>query len=82
MTTQTPNTMAAATPAPYAHLPIFPADLMRMLGYKHRNSLRVAIRDKKVPPPDVQLSQKTRYWHKATLVNAGLISADGGSAAQ
>lgn len=70
-----------ATPAPYTHTPIFPADLMRMLGYTHRNTLRVAIRDKKVPPPDVQLSQKTRYWHKATLVNAGLIPADGGGAA-
>lgn len=66
------------TSAPYTHLPIFPADLMRMLGYTHRNTLRVAIRDKKVPPPDVQLSQKTRYWHKATLVNAGLIPADSG----
>ncbi len=68
----------AATPAPYAHIPIFPADLMRMLGYTHRNTLRVAIRNKVIPPPDVQLSQKTRYWHKATLVNAGLIPADVG----
>lgn len=75
-------TTPAATPAPFAHLPIFPADLMRLLGYTHRNTLRVAIRDKRIPPPDVQLSQKTRYWHAATLIKAGLISADGGGAAQ
>jgi hypothetical protein len=63
-------------------MPIFPADLMRMLGYTHRNTLRVAIRDKKVPPPDVQLSQKTKYWFRSSLVNAGLIPADGGGSTQ
>ena len=48
MTTPAPHstTTTATAPAPYAHMPIFPADLMRMLGYTHRNTLRAAIRDK------------------------------------
>lgn len=55
--------------------PIFPQDLMTRLGFKHRNTLRVAIKDGKIPKPDVQLSQKTRYWHRSTLVNAGILPA-------
>lgn len=56
-------------------IPIFPADLMKVLGITHSNTLRVQIRDGKVPKPDVQISQKTRYWHRSTLVKAGLLQA-------
>ena len=54
-------------------VPLFAADLMRLLGITHANTLRVKIKNGQVPPPDVKLSQKTRYWHRATLVRAGLL---------
>ena len=54
-------------------IPIFAADMMRLLGIKHGNTLRVKIRDGVIPQPDVKLSQKSRYWHRATLVKAGLL---------
>lgn len=56
-------------------IPIFPADLMRMLGITHASTLLKQIKAGKVPKPDVQISQKTRYWHRATLVKANLIQA-------
>ena len=56
--------------------PIFPADLMTLLGIKHSNTLRVHIKAGKVPPPDVQLTAKTRYWHRSTLVRAGLLDSN------
>lgn len=55
-------------------VPIFPADLMRLLGISHANTLRRYIRDGKVPAPDKVISQKNRYWHRATLESAGLIA--------
>lgn len=60
--------------------PIFPLDLMKQLGIKHPNTLRLQIKSGKVPPPDVRITQKTRYWHRATLVRAGLLppAAKGG----
>lgn len=57
-------------------IPIFPADLMAILGIKHPNTLRLRIKEGKVPAPDVRLTQKSRYWHRATLVQAGLIAKD------
>jgi hypothetical protein len=56
-------------------LPIFPRDLMAMLGIKHANTLRTHIKAGKVPPPDVRLTQKTRYWWRSTLVRAGLVAS-------
>jgi hypothetical protein len=56
-------------------IPIFAADLMRLLGITHPNTLRVQLKDGKIPQPDVRISQKTRYWHRATLVKAGLLPA-------
>lgn len=53
--------------------PIFPRDLMAMLGITHANTLRTHIKTGKVPPPDVQLTQKTRYWWRSTLVRAGML---------
>lgn len=55
-------------------VPIFPADLMRLLGISHVNTLRRYIADGRVPPPDKKISQKTRYWHRSTLERAGLIA--------
>lgn len=50
------------------------ADLMRLLGISHANTLRRYIADGRVPPPDKKISQKTRYWHRSTLERAGLIT--------
>lgn len=61
-------------------VPIFPADLMRLLGISHVNTLRRYIADGRVPPPDKKISQKTRYWHRSTLEQAGLIEAQTASA--
>ena len=59
-----------------ADTPIFSADLMALLGIQHPNTLRTQIKAGKVPPPDVRISQKTRYWHRATLVKVGLLPDD------
>ncbi|CAB5220706.1 hypothetical protein UFOVP241_20 [uncultured Caudovirales phage] len=56
-------------------IPLFPADLMKMLGIKHPNTLRLKIKSGQIPEPDVQLTQKTRYWHRSSLVKAGLLSS-------
>lgn len=57
-------------------IPIFPKDLMAMLGIQHPNTLRLKIKSGQVPEPDVRLSAKTRYWHRSTLVRAKLMEAD------
>jgi len=54
-------------------IPIYPHDLMRILNFKSVNTLRLAIKRGAVPPPDVKLSQKTRFWYKTTLLNAGIL---------
>ena len=56
---------------------IFPNELMALMGIKHPNTLRLHIQAGKIPPPDVQISQKTRYWWASTLVKAGLIPGRG-----
>jgi hypothetical protein len=48
---------------------------MKMLGIKHPNTLRLKIKSGQIPEPDVQLTQKTRYWHRSSLVKAGLLSS-------
>lgn len=57
-------------------IPLFPADLMRLLGIRHPNTLRQQIKAGKVPEPDVKITQKTRYWHRSSLVKAGLLPGD------
>ena len=57
-------------------VPYFPADVMRLMGIKHTNTLRLHIKAKRIPAPDVQLTQKTRYWHRSTLVAAGLLKGE------
>ena len=37
--------------------------------------LRLKIKSGQIPEPDVQLTQKTRYWHRSSLVKAGLLSS-------
>jgi hypothetical protein len=56
-------------------IPLFANDLMRLLGITHANTLRVKIKNGQVPPPDVRLTQKTRYWRRSTLVRFGLLEA-------
>ena len=55
-------------------IPYFPQDVMQLLGFKHAHSLYRAIKAGKVPEPDVKLTQKTRYWHRHTLEQAGLLA--------
>jgi hypothetical protein len=57
-------------------VPIFPKDLMTMLRIKDSKTLSDMIKRKRLPAPDVRLTAKTRYWHRATLVNAGLLLAE------
>ena len=57
-------------------VPIFPADLMQLLRIKDSKTLSDLIKRKRLPAPDVRLTAKTRYWHRATLVKAGLLLAD------
>jgi hypothetical protein len=53
--------------------PVFVQELKALLGISHSNTIRLKIKNKKIPPPDVCLSQKNRYWHRETLRLAGLI---------
>ena len=46
---------------------------MQLLGIRHANTLRTWIKEGRVPEPDVRITQKTRYWHRTTLVKAGLL---------
>ena len=54
-------------------IPVYAKDLMTILNFKHCNTLRLAIKRGAVPPPDIQLSRKTRYWYRSTLLNAGIL---------
>ena len=53
-------------------IPVFPKDLMTHLGIKG-DALKQLIKTQKIPPFDVFLTQKTRFWHRSTLVKAGLM---------
>jgi hypothetical protein len=54
--------------------PYFTKDLMGILGVTSTETIRVGIKKGKIPPPDVRISQKTRYWHESSLIKAGLIT--------
>lgn len=56
-------------------IPLFPKDVMALLGIRHPNTLRLKIKAGQVPEPDVRLTQKTRYWYRATLERAGLVES-------
>lgn len=54
-------------------IPVRPEELMRAMGIEHPSTLRRHIKTNKVPPYDKVVTQKTRYWFRSTLVNAGLL---------
>ena len=60
--------------SPY-EIPLYQADLMALLGIKHPNTLRMQIKAGRVPAPDVRITAKTKYWHRSSLVKAGLLQA-------
>jgi len=57
----------------HMEIPIFAPDIMKLLGIRHPNTLRVKIKNGQIPAPDVRITQKTRYWHRSTLIKAGLL---------
>jgi hypothetical protein len=52
----------------------YPADVMQLIGASNSETLRRKIKEGKIPPPDVRISQKIRYWHRASLIKAGLLA--------
>lgn len=54
--------------------PVFPSELASALGIQIKSLSRL-IKEGRVPPPDVQLTLKTRYWHRATLEAINLIQS-------
>jgi hypothetical protein len=53
--------------------PVFVEELKALLGLKHTNTIRVMLRDGKIPQPDFRISQKSRYWHRASLRKCGIL---------
>ncbi len=50
---------------------IWRADLQAMLG-KCSDTIRKMIKNQRLPPPDVDLSRKTKGWKRSTLHRAGV----------
>jgi predicted DNA-binding transcriptional regulator AlpA len=46
-------------------------DLQKLLGV-HTDTVRRAIKEKRLPPYDVELSRKTAGWKRSTLLAAGV----------
>lgn len=59
-----------------ADIPVFPKEMMALLGIEHPNTLRLKIKRGEIPEPDVRLTQKNRYWFRSTLVSRGLLPPD------
>lgn len=53
--------------------PVFPADLAAAMGIQIKTLGRM-IKNGSVPPPDVRLTAKTRYWFRQTLLDCKLLS--------
>lgn len=53
---------------------VTPQQLRDHLGIS-ATTLRDHMHAAKIPPFDKVLTRKTRYWHRSTLVRAGLLSA-------
>ena len=47
-------------------------DLRRLLGNISGETLRIWLKDKKLPPPDISLSAKSQFWSRASLERAGV----------
>lgn len=58
-----------------ADTPVFPKEMLALLGNIHPSTLRDQIKAGKIPDYDVKLTQKTRYWYRSTLERAGLLKA-------
>ena len=58
-------------------IPLFPKDVMALLGITTSDTLRKYIKAQKVPAPDVVVTRKQRYWWRSTLERAGLIQKEG-----
>lgn len=52
--------------------PIFPGELAALMGIQIKTLGRM-IKAGRVPPYDVRLTAKTRYWHRATLEERNLL---------
>ena len=48
-------------------------ELQKMLGGVSSETMRVWIRDGKLPPPDVKITQRTTGWRRSTLRAAGIV---------
>ena len=53
--------------------PVFPADLAAALGIQIKTLTRM-VKDGRLPPLDVRLTAKTRYWFRETLVAKNILS--------
>lgn len=53
--------------------PVFPADLMALLGIEDAGTIRRQQKAGKLPAFDKVISRKTRYWHRQTLVAAKIL---------
>lgn len=58
-----------------AEIPVTPQQLRQHLNNMSATTLRDQMKAKKIPPFDVVISQKTRYWHRRTLERAGILKA-------
>lgn len=56
-------------------IPITPQQLRRHLNNMSATTLRDQMKADKIPPLDVVLTRKTRYWHRSTLERAGILKA-------
>lgn len=63
-------------------VPVYPSELMRFLKIEDGGTIRRQMKAGRLPPFDKVLSQKTRYWHRRTLVQAGILPPDQESANQ
>ena len=57
-----------------AEIPVTPQQLRQHLNNMSATTLRDQMKAKRIPPFDMVITQKTRYWHLSTLVRAGLLS--------
>ncbi|PUE09031.1 hypothetical protein B9Z51_08865 [Limnohabitans sp. T6-5] len=60
--------------------PVYPKEMMELLGVTRTFSMNRLIKAGRVPAPDVKISQRVRYWHRSTLRNQGLLPQQGGAA--
>lgn len=54
-------------------VPVFPHELRTYLKIKSASTLRDQMKAKRIPPFDMVVTQKTRYWYRSTLERAGLL---------